>query len=229
MPDLYLGIAKQTAKNLSMPENSILPTVDDLLSFYRNLYDYTSQRADLSLMSRSIDFHAYGLAGAPGGETLVDMIWAATKFPAFIALLTNSTTGFIIDGPASLFFVADVLDAVYTTNTTGLGLTVNNIDTSSVNNITTLNWSEVVDSMPSVDFISCHLNALVDYEVLDSLVQALNPGGTFLLANASNGSEMYSTDNSFPEEVHNRILSTGNFDSYHMQGYISFTCFRKKD
>lgn len=229
MPDLYLGIVKQTAKNLSMPTNSILPTVEDLLSFYRDLYNYTNQRADVSLMSRSIDFHAYGLAGAPGGETLVDMVWAATKFPAFMALLTNSNTGFIIDGPASLFFMADILETVYTANTVGLGLTVNNIDTSSISNVITLGWQEIINAMPSVDFVSCHLNALVDNDVLDSLVNAVNPGGTFLLANASNGSEMYHTDNSFPEEVHDRILSSNQFDSYHMQGYISFTCFRKRN
>jgi hypothetical protein len=148
MPDLYVGIAKQTAKNLVMDNNAVIPSTQELLSFYRDLYNYTNERADVSLMSRSIDFHAYGLAGAPGGELLIDMIWAATKFPAFMAKLTNANTGFIIDGPASLFFASDVLETVYTTNTTGLGLTVENIDTTSVNNVVTLSWTQVMGEMP---------------------------------------------------------------------------------
>lgn len=228
MPDLYLGIINQTAKLLSMKENEILPNIESLINFYRSLYTTTENKADIALMSRSIEFHTYGLVGAPGGETLAPMVWASAKFPGFIASLSGAKTGFIVGGPASLLFFADTVENVYTANTTGLALTLENIDTTSINNVTTLTWDQIRTQMPQVDMVSCYLNTLVDYDVLDSLVSSVKPGGIFLLANASNGSEIYHSINTFPEEVHNRIMKNNDFDSFHMQGYISYTCFLKK-
>lgn len=229
MPDLYLGIANQTANILSRETNQILPNIQSLTDFYRKLYDTTADKADISIMSRSIEFYSYAIVGAPGGETLAPMIWAATQFPAFMASMIKAESGFIIDGPASLLFFSDSVQKVYTANTTALGLSVQNIDTSSISNVETLTWSQVRSDMPQVDMVSCYLNALVDYDILDSLVDSVKPGGMFLLANASNGSQLYHSENSFPEDVHNRIKDQGDFYSFHMQGYISFTCFLKKD
>lgn len=229
MPDLYLGIANQTANILSRETNEILPNIQSFTDFYRALYNTTADRADISIMSRSIEFYSYAIVGAPGGETLAPMIWAAVQFPAFIALMIKAESGFIIDGPASLLFFSDSVQQVYTANTTALGLSVENIDTASVDNVETLTWSQIRSDMPQVDMVSCYLNALVDYDILDSLVDSVKPGGVFLLANASNGSQLYHSENSFPEEVHNRIKDRGDFYSFHMQGYISFTCFLKKE
>jgi hypothetical protein len=229
MPDLYLGIANQTANILSRETNEILPNIQYFTDFYRRLYDATADRADISIMSRSIEFYSYAIVGAPGGETLAPMIWATTQFPAFIASMIKAESGFIIDGPAALLFFSDSVQQVYTANTTALGLSVENIDTSSVNNVETLTWNQIRSEMSQVDMVSCYLNALVDYDILDSLVDSVKPGGVFLLRNASNGSQLYHSENSFPEEVHNRIKDRGDFYSFHMQGYISDTCFIKEE
>lgn len=229
MPNLYLGIANQTANILSRETNEILPNIQYFTDFYRRLYDATADRADISIMSRSIEFYSYAIVGAPGGETLAPMIWATTQFPAFIASMIKAESGFIIDGPAALLFFSDSVQQVYTANTTALGLSVENIDTSSVNNVETLTWNQIRSEMSQVDMVSCYLNALVDYDILDSLVDSVKPGGVFLLRNASNGSQLYHSENSFPEEVHNRIKDRGDFYSFHMQGYISDTCFIKKE
>lgn len=228
MPDLYLGIIKQSVQNLRMPQNTVLPDSTAMLNFLRDLYNYTNSVADISIMTRSIEFQSYGVVGAPGGETLVDMVWNSSHMSAFLAKMINAQTGFIINGAASLFPFAEVVNSVYTANTTTLGLTVNHLDTSPISNVTTLSWDQVRNNMPKVDIVSCHLNVVVDYDVLDSLLGSVNAGGIFLLANASNGSEMYHSENTFPEEVHNRILATNDFYSFHMQGYVSYTCFIKK-
>ena len=39
MPDLYLGIANQTANILSRETNEILPNIQSLTDFYRRLYN----------------------------------------------------------------------------------------------------------------------------------------------------------------------------------------------
>lgn len=228
MPDLYLGIVRQSAKNLNMPANDIIPNSDVMLSFLRDLYNYTNEKTNVVLMTRSVEFQSYGVIGAPGGETLADMVWNSSHMSAFIAKMINAQTGFIIGGPAALFPFAAVVPEVYTANTTTLGLSLMHLDTSEVNNVTTLGWNEIRNSMPQVDIVSCYLNVVVDYDILNSLLTAVKPGGIFLLANASNGSEMYHSENTFPEEVHSKILETGDFFSFHMQGYLSYSCFIKK-
>ena len=228
MPDLYFGIIQQSAKNLTMPQSKILHNQDITLQFLRDLYNYTNENSNVKIMSRSIEFQSYGVVGAPGGEALLDMIWTASHMQAFFAKIINASSGFIIDGAACIFPFAEVVDNVYTANTATIGLTSKVVDTSSINNVTTLSWYDIKNNMPNVDIVASHLNFLTDYDILDSLLDCVNPGGLFILSNASNGSEMYHKENSFPEEVHNRILSRGDFLSFHLQGYISYTIFIKR-
>lgn len=228
MPDLYFGIAKRSEENAKIPQSDLLPDLESFTNFYRDMYAYTEQRMDLSLASTSIDFHIYGLAGAPGGEVLSPMICAAAKIYAFLAELVSAKEVLIIDSPAATIYLSEVADKVYIANTTVIGIADQVLDMSSVNNVETLSWNRIRYNPPQVDFATAHITSIVDDNVLDGLLKSVKPGGIFVLSNASNGSEYYHSDDTFPEEIHNYIHSLNEFDSFHFQGYISYTCFIRR-
>ena len=228
MPDLYLGIAKRSEENARGIESQTLPDLDSYIKLCRDMYDYNEQNMDITAASTSIDFHTFGIAGAPGGEILAPMIHAASKIFAFFARITSAQTAFIMDSPASLIYLSESVGTVYTANTTLLGIANEVIATDSIDNVETLSWDTIRYEMPKVDFATAHITSLIDQNVLSGILGSVNPGGMFMLSNASNGSEYYHSENTFAEEVHNYIHSLDQFDSYHLQGYISYTCFIRR-
>ena len=232
MPDLYLGIANASYEYLNVEEASLLPDLDSLINLSRDMYNYVANSGDIELRyaGRSVEFHSFGVVGAPGGELLAPMIWSISHFGQFFCNLVKAKVGLVIGGVPEIIFAAQSLETVYTANTTPVGIMNEVFDTSGLGNVTTLSWVQMRGEMPPLDIANVVINNLVDDNVTLAIMQAIKPDGLFIVTNASNGSELYSnsTLESFSESVHNLILSTGEFDSYHIQGYTSFTCFRKK-
>jgi predicted O-methyltransferase YrrM len=106
------------------------------------------------------------------------------------------------------------------------------MDTTSINNVTTLPWETIKTSMPQIDFAQVVVNYFADNDIFDAVVNAIKPGGLLIVSNSSNGGELYqeSGETGFAHQVHARLKDTQKFDIMHMQGYISYTlCVRKVD
>jgi hypothetical protein len=160
------------------------------------------------------------------------MLWSISHFPKFFASALNASTGLVIGSATELLLASDVLETVYTANHSSLFLLNEAMDTTSINNVTTLPWETIKTSMPQIDFAQVVVNYFADNDIFDAVVNAVKPGGLLIVSNSSNGGELYqeSGETSFAHQVHARLKDTQKFDIMHMQGYISYTlCVRKVD
>lgn len=233
MPDLYLSVSEASHRYMNVPSSPVLPDIDAYIAMCRDMYALVESKGSevLDYAGRTPEFHSFGVVGAPGGETLAPMFWAVAHFTNFMAMLTGAKAGLVISAPATVVLAASALEQVYTANTTSLGLMTEVLDTSSITNVTTLPWDEIRTALPPVDLASVVIHTMVDEDVCRAVVEAVKPGGLLILTNASNASELYLSLNSpnFADSVHTEILNSGDFTSYHFQGYTSFTCFRKNN
>jgi hypothetical protein len=234
MPNQFIKMGEETFFALSSSQNSKLTSIDDYIDFCKLIYENvkTSGGGNVDLASKSTEFHYFGVTGAPNGEILAPMLWSISHFPKFFASAINASTGLVIGSATELLLASDVLETVYTANHSSLFLLNKAMDTSSINNVTTLNWETIKTSMPQVDFAQVVVNYFADNDIFDAVVNAIKPGGLLIVSNSSNGGELYqeSGEVSFAHQVHARLKDTQKFDMMHMQGYISYTlCVRKVD
>jgi hypothetical protein len=234
MPNQFIKMGEETFFALSSSQNSKLTSIDDYIDFCKLIYENvkTSGGGNVDLASKSTEFHYFGVIGAPNGEILAPMLWSISHFPKFFATAINASTGLVIGSATELLLASDVLETVYTANHSSLFLLNEAMDTTSINNVTTLPWETIKTSMPQVDFAQVVVNYFADNDIFDAVVNAIKPGGLLIVSNSSNGGELYqeSGDTSFAHQVHARLKDTQKFDMMHMQGYISYTlCVRKVD
>lgn len=230
MADLYFAIADATERHLNIPESISIPGLDEYIEFCRSMYKYVDQIGPdaIELSARSTEFHSFGVTGAPGGERMAQSIWSISHMAQFFALINKASTGIVIDGIPVMVKASEVLDTVYTANTSLLGIAQASGMVDNINNVEVLSWDELRTSPPKVDFVGVLINFLSDEDVLFSLMNSLNIGGVMLLSNASNGSEMYvSGGDSFADSIHRTVVNSGNFYTLHLQGYVSYSCFVK--
>jgi hypothetical protein len=232
MPNQFIRIGDETHFALQTSTNSILANLEDYVRVCKDMFEHVKTIAGGSVdyPSRSTEFHYYGVTGAPGGEILAPMLWSISHFPKFFARLTQAQTGLVIGSPIEILLASDTLTTVYTANHCSLHLLNQVVDTTSIENVTTLSWDTIRTSMPQVDFAQIVINYMADPAVFDAVVGAIKPGGLLIISNSSNGGELYndSGTTSFPHELHRRLKEIPDFDIMHMQGYISYTlCTRR--
>jgi hypothetical protein len=234
MPNQFIKMGEETFFALSSSQNSKLTSISDYIDFCKLIYENvkTSGGGNVDLASKSTEFHYFGVTGAPNGEILAPMLWSISHFPKFFATAINASTGLVIGSATELLLASDVLETVYTANHSSLFLLNKAMDTTSINNVTTLPWENIKTSMPQIDFAQVVVNYFADNDIFDAVVNAIKPGGLLIVSNSSNGGELYqeSGEASFAHQVHARLKDTQKFDIMHMQGYISYTlCVRRVD
>jgi hypothetical protein len=234
MPNQFIKMGEETFFALSSSQNSKLTSIGDYIDFCKLIYENvkTSGGGNVDLASKSTEFHYFGVTGAPNGEILAPMLWSISHFPKFFATAINASTGLVVGSATELLLASDVLETVYTANHSSLFLLNEAMDTTSINNVTTLPWETIKTSMPQIDFAQVVVNYFADNDIFDAVVNAIKPGGLLIVSNSSNGGELYqeSGEASFAHQVHARLKDTQKFDIMHMQGYISYTlCVRRVD
>lgn len=234
MPNQFIKMGEETFFALSSSQNSKLTSISDYIDFCKLIYENvkTSGGGNVDLASKSTEFHYFGVTGAPNGEILAPMLWSISHFPKFFVTAINASTGLVVGSATELLLASDVLETVYTANHSSLFLLNKAMDTTSINNVTTLPWETIKTSMPQVDFAQVVVNYFADNDIFDAVVNAIKPGGLLIVSNSSNGGELYqeSGEASFAHQVHARLKDTQKFDMMHMQGYISYTlCVRRVD
>lgn len=232
MPNQFIRIGEETHFALDLQQDTHITSVDDYVSLCRDMYDYVKDAAggNVDLPARALEFHYFGVSGAPGGEILAPMIWSISHFATFFSKLSNAQNALIIESPIITALAANSIPNVYTINSSSIFLLNKVRPDWQFDNLNVVPWSTARTTLPSVDFAQVVINFLVDDSLFDAILESISPGGLLIISNSSNGGELYGADGetSFPHEVHNKIKQTGNFDIMHLQGYISYTlCVRR--
>lgn len=231
MPDTYLGIAQATRHNLHVDTAPDMPDMETYISTCTAMCNYVDGISPTALdsVSRSVEFHAYGIAGMPGGGTLAPMLWSIGNIAPFHAKMIGATSALMMTSFYEVVLMASHVETVYTVNATSNGV-YNKVSTAdTLANVTSVPWASFRTGLPTVDMAHVAIYHFADSELIQPVVDAVRPGGLLIVANASNGGEMYDTTrtSTFSQDVHDEIHAAGSFYSYHMQGYISYTVFVK--
>jgi hypothetical protein len=216
-----------------------IPSIVEFKDFSRAIYSHLteSDKFDLRASSRSEDFLAYGLVGAPGGDEIAPVIWSSHGQVEMYGHLCGAENVFIDTTPYAIYFAANNYSNVYVLNCASTLIAAEHTTTSDddINNVTTLSWDDAYNNMPSLDMaivLFSHLAA--DDSLFDSIMNAIRPNGVVVIQNASNGGLLYealgdkkplamAAQTSLSALLHKKILDRGDFLTQHFQGWVSST------
>jgi hypothetical protein len=231
MTNAYDGIISATFKNLSIEHAGQMSGYDAYLSACQQMTTYISSLSSTASdeASRGTEYHSFGVSGWAGGEFIAPMLWSIGNLGPFISKMINATTGLFMTSFYEVILASAHLETVYAPNSTSNEIYNRAVGGPLLENVTNLPWSTLSSTIPTVDIAHVAIFHLADRRVCEAVVNAIRPGGLLILANSSNGGEIYSATRftSFAQEVHDEIHALGSFDSFHLQGYISYTIFIK--
>lgn len=231
MTRTYDGIITATHNNLRMQHSDEIASLEQFISIAQQMVEYVSllspEASDLS--SRSIEYHSFGVPGWRNGDYLAPMIWSIGHLSKFFAQMIQANTGLVMTSFFEPILAAEYLETVYVANSTSHQIYNTVVGGEIIDNIVNLSWVDLTSSIPTIDFAHIGIFNLADSRVCQTIVNAIRPGGLLILANSSNGGELYnlSVPITYPQVLHDEIHSYGEFTSFHLQGYISYTVFIK--
>lgn len=231
MTNAYDGIISATFKNLSIEHASQMDGYDAYLSACQQMTNHVSSISPTASdeASRGTEYHSFGVSGWTGGEFIAPMLWSIGNFGPFMAKIIDAKTGLFMTSFYEVILASTHLETVYAPNSTSNEIYNRAVGGTLLSNVTNLPWSILSSTIPTVDLAHVAIFHMADRRVCEAVANAVRPGGLLILANSSNGGEIYGATRltSFAQEVHDEIHSHGSFDSFHLQGYISYTIFIK--
>ena len=234
---ITVGNATHRISSFSYPPQ--LPSIVEFKDFSRAIYTRLteSDKFDLRTSSRSEEFLAYGLVGAPGGEDIAPVIWSSHGQAEMYGLLCNAKNVLIHTVPYAIYFAANNYENVYVLNSSSTLIAKEHLPSGSedINNVTTLSWDTAYNNMPQLDMaIVLYSHICADDLLFDAIMNAMNPNGVVIIQNSSNGGALYealgdkkplemAAQVSLSALLHKKIIDRGDFLTQHFQGWVSHT------
>ena len=232
-----VGNAMHRVSAFSYPPQ--LPSIVEFKNFSKEIYAHLvgSEDFDLRTASRSEEFLAYALVGAPGGDDIAPVIWSSHGQAEMYGRLCAAKDVFIHTVPYAIYFAAHNYDNVYVLNCASTRIAQQHFPqgTDDISNVTTLTWGDAYAAMPQLDMaIVMYSHLAADDNLFDSLMNAIRPNGVLVIHNASNGGALYevlgdkkpldmAAEVSLSALMHKKILDRGDFLTQHFQGWVSHT------
>jgi hypothetical protein len=234
---ITVGNATHRISSFSYPPQ--LPSIVEFKDFSRAIYTRLteSDKFDLRTSSRSEEFLAYGLVGAPGGEDIAPVIWSSHGQAEMYGRLCNAKNVLIHTVPYAIYFAANNYENVYVLNSSSTLISKEHLPSGSedINNVTTLSWDAAYNNMPQLDMaIVLYSHICADDSLFDAIMNAMNPNGVVIIQNSSNGGALYealgdkkplemAAQVSLSALLHKKIIDRGDFLTQHFQGWVSHT------
>lgn len=232
-----VGNATHRISSFSCPPQ--LPSIVEFKDFSRAIYSRLteSDKFDLRTSSRSEEFLAYGLVGAPGGEDIAPVVWSSHGQAEMYGRLCGAKDVFIHSVPYAIYFAAHNYENIYVLNCAST-LIAGSHDTASnadITNVTTLSWDDAYNNMPKLDMaVVMYSHICADDSLFDAIMNAMKPNGVVIIHNSSNGGALYevlgdkkpldmAAQVSLSALLHKKILDRGDFLTQHFQGWVSHT------
>lgn len=232
-----VGNATHRVSSFSCPPQ--LPTIVEFKNFSKDIYSrlVNDDNFDLRTSSRSEEFLAYALVGAPGGEDIAPVVWSSHGQAEMYGRLCGARDVLIHSVPYAIYFAAHNYENVYVLNCASTLIAQQHmpVDSPEINNVTTLDWENAYNNMPSLDMaIVMYSHLASDDNLFNSIMNAIRPNGLVVIQNSSNGGALYevlgdkkpldaAAEVSLSALMHKKILDRGDFLTQHFQGWVSHT------
>jgi len=232
-----VGNATHRVSSFSYPPQ--LTTITEFKEFSKAVYSYlvSNENFDLRTSSRSEEFLAYALVGAPGGEDVAPVVWSSHGQAEMYGRLCGARDVLIHTVPYAIYFAANNYENVYVLNCASTLIAQQHMPegTPDITNVTTLNWADAYENMPELDMaVVMYAHLASDDSLFDAIMNAIRPNGVVIIHNASNGGALYevlgdkkplaaAAEVSLSALLHKKILDRGDFLTQHFQGWVSHT------
>lgn len=232
-----VGNATHRISTFSCPPQ--LPSIVEFKDLSRAIFSRLtdSDKFDLRTSSRSEEFLAYGLVGAPGGEDVAPAVWSSHGQVEMYGRLCGAKNVFVHTVPYAIYFAANNFNNVYVLNCASTLIAAEHASVSNVDiaNVSTLSWNDAYNNMPQLDVaVVMYAHIAADDSLFDSIMNAVRPNGIVIIHNASNGGALYevlgdkkpldmAAELSLSAYLHKKIIDRGDFVTQHFQGWVSHT------
>ena len=230
MATQYNGIIAATKTHMNADQPLQMQTYENYLQTCINMRSYIDSRFQgaSDLASKSIEYHSFGVSGWLGGEAVAPMLWSTGHIPQIIGKIADASSAIVASSFNEVLASAAHYETVYTLSCSSSYI-YNKVDGQpEPTNIHLLKWSEL-EFAPKVDVVHVANYVLADRSLIRLLLNAVKPKGVLVVANSSNGGELYNMTlpQTFAQETHDKIMALGDLTSFHFQGYVSFTVYIK--
>ena len=232
-----VGNAMHRVSNFSYPPQ--LQSIREFIAFSKEVYSHLvdSDKFDLRTASRSEEFLAYGLVGAPNGDVVAPVIWSSHGQAEMYGRMCGARNVFIHSVPYAIYFASNLYENVYVANCASTLIAQQHMPQGSqdISNVTTLSWDDLYSKMPPLDMaIVLYSHIASDDRLFDSVLNAMRPNGSVIIQNSSNGGALYeifgdkkpldtAAEMSLSALLHKKIIDRGDFLTQHIQGWASHT------
>ena len=232
-----VGNATHRVSSFSYPPQ--LPSIVEFKDFSKSIYArlVNHEQFDLRTSSRSEEFLAYALVGAPGGDDIAPVIWSSHGQAEMYGRLCGAQNVLIHTVPYAIYFAANNYENIYVLNCASTLIAKEHmpIGTQDITNVTTLDWQDAYSNMPALDMaVVMYSHLAADDALFDSILNAIRPNGVVVIQNSSNGGALYevlgdkkpldaAAEISLSALVHKKIIDRGDFLTQHFQGWVSHT------
>jgi len=191
-------------------------------AFYSKMRDaYKLSNIPLDRVGFVDDFHVFMFGANPSKEWRNAMTITLQSSEAIVKLF-KPESAIISDAPAMVPILAKIIPQVTVLNNFSTACLYNFCDTSSIDNVSTITYSELFEIDGQYDCVIALMGHLVNKEILQSFMKAVKPGGVFLITNGSYGGRLYETDIHQAHLIYDTIKQNAGFSIYHLASPVAF-------
>ena len=209
--------------------NVPLGTDESRLEFYSKIKEaYKLSEIPLERVAFVDDFHVFMFGANPSKEWRNAMTITLQSSEALIKLI-KPQNAMIIDAPAMVPILSSIIPEVSVLNDFSTMALTKFIDTSYINNVTTINYENLASTENMYDSVIVLMGNLYNTDMLDILMKAVKQNGVLLITNASNGGGLYENKVNQAHMVYDIIKATEKFSIYHVASPVAFAiCIKDK-
>ena len=190
--------------------------------FYSKLRDaYKLSEIPLNRVGFVDDFHVFMFGANPSKEWRNAMTITLQSSEGLVKLF-KPQNAIISDAPAMVPILANLIPQVTVLNNFSTAALHKFADTSSINNVSTVTYSELFQIENEYDCVITLMGHLVNKDILNCFIRAIKPGGVLLITNAGYGGRLYETEDHQAHLIYDTIKETGLFSIYHMASPVAF-------
>jgi len=230
MPNFTIEEMSRIARSMHTRANGDSAPVlsdDELKNIYvkmRQVYD--SSGIPLERVIFVDEFHSF-ILGSDDNAEFRNLIAACVDIVEALVRMRQPQKMFVVGALESLTRVAPYVDEVTVLNTIITQSVCKYSDVSIFDNFTTVNYSDIDSLAGTQDMALVYCQSLgFNEHLLDAVISSLNSNGVLVVSNASDLGNLYENgDETGAYLVHQQILNSGLFTSFHIPTQIAFTVY----
>jgi phosphopentomutase len=230
MPNFTIEEMSRIARSMhSRPSEDLQPVLTDeqLKELYikmRQVYDASG--IPLERVIFVDEFHSF-ILGSDENAEFRSIVAAAVDIVEALVRMRRPQKMLFVGALEGLTRTAPYVEEVSVLNTVITQSVVKYCDVSKFENVTTVNYSEIDSLFGTQDMAVVYCQSLgFNEHLLDSVIGSLKEDGVLAVSNSSDLGNLYENgDETGAYLVHQQILNSGLFTSFHIPTQVAFTIY----